>query len=94
MLHLATYFDVNYLSRGLTLFNSLKKYCEEFELYVVCLDEITLDYFLNSINIYPGLIPLSLNEIEEFDREFEECKKNRSTIEYYFTLSPCLHYTF
>jgi hypothetical protein len=90
MLHLATYFDVNYLSRGLTLFNSLKKYCEEFELYVVCLDEITLDYFLNSINIYPGLIPLSLNEIEEFDREFEECKKNRSTIEYYFTLSPCL----
>jgi len=90
LLYLTTYFDKNYLSRGLVLYNSLKNYCEQFELYILCLDDFTREYFSKNIDLYPEIKILSLNEIEGYDKEFKECKTNRSTIEYYFTLSPCL----
>ena len=90
MFYFTTYFDNNYLSRGLVLYDSLKKHCEQFELYVLCLDDNTLEYFFKNIGCYPEIITLSINEIEEYDIELKKCKKNRSTIEYYFTLSPCL----
>jgi len=90
MYYFTTYFDKNYLSRGLVLCDSLKEHCERFELYVLCLDDFTLDFFQKNARNYPEVKTLSLNEIEEYDKEFKECKKNRSTIEYYFTLSPCL----
>jgi hypothetical protein len=85
-----TYFDKNYISRGLALYDSLKRHCEQFELYVLCLDNITLEYFLNNVHRHPEVRSLPLNEIEDYDIELRECKKNRSIIEYYFTLSPCL----
>ena len=85
-----TYFDKNYLSRGHVLYDSLKKHCELFELYILCLDSQTFGYFQkNSVN-YPEVIPITLNDIEKFDSELEESKNNRNIIEYYFTLSPCL----
>lgn len=90
MFYFATYFDKNYLSRGLVLYDSLKKHCEKFDLYVLCLDNNTFEYFLKYIDYYPEIKALSLKEIEEHDSGLKESKKNRSTIEYYFTLSPCL----
>lgn len=90
MLYLTTYFDKNYLSRGLVLYNSLKKYNQEFELYILCLDDFTHDYFLKNKNTYKEIKLLKLNEIEENDVHLKEAKSNRSKIEYYFTLSPCL----
>lgn len=85
-----TYFDQNYLSRGLVLYRSLLKHCNEFNIYVLCLDNFTFEYFLNNSDKYPEIIALSINEIESYDIELKESKNNRSTIEYYFTLSPCL----
>lgn len=90
MLYLTTYFDKNYLSRGLVLYNSLKKYNQEFELYILCLDDFTHDYFLKNKSTYKEIKLLKLNEIEENDFHLIEAKSNRSRIEYYFTLSPCL----
>ncbi len=90
MLHLTTYFDKNYLSRGLVLYDSLKKYTSQFELYILCLDEFTVDFFESNKNKYPEVKTLQLSDIEESEPALRDAKLNRSKIEYYFTLSPCL----
>jgi len=90
MLYFTTYFDKNYLSRGLALHESLNEHCGQFELYILCLDEFTLEFFQSKSSSYPEIKTLSLIELEESDNELKACKSNRSKIEYYFTLSPCL----
>lgn len=90
MIYFATYFDKNYLSRGLTLYSSLKEYAAEFELYILCLDEFTLDFFESNAGKYPEIKTIPIFQLEEADSELKESKTNRSKIEYYFTLSPCL----
>ncbi len=90
MLYFTTYFDKNYLSRGLVLYDSLKKYGPSFKLFVLCLDDFTLEYFKNKPDQYPEIKIISLSELEAYDGELKDCKTNRSLIEYYFTLSPCL----
>ncbi len=90
MFYFTTYFDKNYLTRGLVLYDSIKAHCERFTIFILCLDEFTLDYFLKNAGEFPEVIILTLTELEEFDSELAECKTNRIRIEYYFTLSPCL----
>lgn len=90
MYFFATYFDKNYLSRGLVLYDSIKKNCAEFTLYVLCIDKFTSDYFHNNSFVYPEIITIPLSKLEEYDKELLNCKNNRTLIEYYFTLSPCL----
>lgn len=90
MFYFATFFDQNYLSRGIALYDSLKEQSVEFTLFILCLDETPLLFFEeNKIN-FPNIITLSLYEIEEADPELVIAKQNRTIIEYYFTLSPCL----
>ena len=89
MLHFATLFDINYLSRGLALIDSLSKHSSQsYKLFVLSLDEKVAAYF-NDKNTYPVHI-IRLHEIEAHFPELVEAKKNRSTVEYYFTLSPYL----
>lgn len=90
MLHFTTFFDKNYLSRGLVLYQSLKEFESHFELYILCIDEFTLEFFVNNAVNYPEIKALSLSELENTDSELKACKTNRRKIEYYFTLSPCL----
>ena len=91
MLYFATYFDNNYLSRGIALYHSLNENCKDFFLlYVLCLDEATEQYFHHNQFDFPHVKTITLSEIEQFDTELHQSKKNRSIIEYYFTLSPCL----
>jgi len=90
VLHLTTYFDKNYLSRGLVLYESIKEHEKEFELYILCLDDFTLEYFANNELKFPEVRTISLYELEASDPRLKNCKTNRSLIEYYFTLSPCL----
>lgn len=80
-----TCFDHNYSVYGLTLFESLKKYMTDFDLYVLCLSD---DVFQMLQGLSPEIIPVSLNELEEFCPELSQCKKNRNRAEYIFTLSP------
>ena len=90
MYNFTTYFDKNYLSRGIVLYNSLKENCNDFQLYILCLDEFTRNYFTANPQIYPEIKTILLSDIENEDAELKACKSNRSLIEYYFTLSPCL----
>jgi hypothetical protein len=90
MLFLTTFFDKNYLSRGLVLYHSLKEYTSDFELYILCLDDFTRVYFEENKKDFPEVRTLQLADIEENDADLAAAKSNRSKIEYYFTLSPCL----
>jgi hypothetical protein len=90
MYYFTTYFDRNYLSRGLILYESIKEYCDQFELYILCLDNFTKQYFESNASQFKEIKIISLEEIEQYDVDLKKCKQNRNTIEYYFTLSPCL----
>jgi hypothetical protein len=87
-LHFCTYFDVNYLSRGLALHRSLREVCVDFRLFVLCMDAAAHDAL--SALALPEITPISLEELESADPALLEAKRNRSTIEYYFTCTPSL----
>lgn len=88
MLHLTTLFDKNYLSRALVLYESLLLQPIEFTLYTLCLDDFAYQHFANGQ--YKNIVPLHINELESADKELTQSKLNRSKVEYFFTISPCL----
>jgi hypothetical protein len=81
-----TYFDHNYLSRGLALYHSLQRHAPGSRLWVLCLTE-ACHKALQALNL-PDLVPCSLAEFEAADAEVAATRPQRSTIEYYFTLTP------
>ncbi len=88
-INLATFFDQNYLSRGVVLINSLQYYIKDFIIYVLVLDEKVSDFFIKNKEEFLQVKLIYLTELENYDKELLEAKNNRSLIEYYFTLSPC-----
>jgi len=88
MLHFATLFDINYLTRGLALYSSMQKHIESFILYVLALDQEVVNYIekKNETN----LKVIKLSDVEKKYPELIAAKNNRSIVEYYFTLSPVL----
>jgi len=86
--HFCTYFDKRYLSRGLLLYRSLAAQVPEFRLWVLCLDRPTHEY-LEKASL-PGLVTISLDELEEADAGLLRVKNTRTLVEYYFTCTPCL----
>lgn len=84
-----TYFDRNYLIKGLSLIRSLSKYEErEFRIFVICLDEITR-IILRKLNIN-NVVLIPLHDIEKRDFQLLKTKKTRSTVEYYWTATPTI----
>lgn len=83
-----TYFDSNYLLRGLTLYRSLQATGFVFHIYVLAMDDCTLTT-LTRLRL-PGLKIIPLRDLETWAPELAPAKQNRSLIEYYFTLSPYL----
>jgi hypothetical protein len=81
-----TYFDQSYLCRGFALSKSLQQYRPEDVLFILCLDEKTFQVL--SAFPSPSRRLIRLADLEKDDPELGECRKNRSLIEYYFTLSP------
>ncbi len=86
--HYCTYFDHRYLSRGLVLHESLRGFGAGSTLWVLCLSE-ECESALRRLSI-PGLRVVPLRELEAFDPELAATRSTRSTVEYYFTCSPCL----
>lgn len=88
MRHYCTYFDINFLARGLVLVDSLKQHENDFVLYALCLDDISYGV-INRLND-PHCLPIALSDLEAFDARLPVARANRTRIEYYFTLSPFL----
>lgn len=88
MYYFCTYFDQNYLPRGLALYRSLQEHCPEFKLWALCMDNTSYG-MLEKIDL-PEVYPISLEEFERNDNLLLNAKQNRSRIEYYFTCTPSL----
>ena len=86
MTHYATYFDRHYLERGLALYRSLARHSEAFVLWALCLDEPTFQ--LVSRLQLPGLRPVQLGELEQWDPALASVRATRRTVEYYWTCGP------
>jgi hypothetical protein len=86
--YFCTYFDWNYLPRGLALYRSLQRHCPSFQLWVLCMDRTCSDV-LSQLAL-PGLHVISLEDFEKGDHELLRAKQTRTLIEYYFTCSPSL----
>jgi len=86
--YFCTYFDRNYLSRGLALYRSLQRHCPGFQLWVLCMDRVCYDAL--TVLGLPGLQAIALDDYEQGDKDLLQAKQNRTLIEYYFTCSPSL----
>jgi hypothetical protein len=88
MRQFCTYFDQNYLLRGLALHHSLSQYCPEFQLWILCMDTACYD-ILKQMDL-PRVRLISLAELESEFPELLKAKQNRTVVEYYFTCTPAL----
>jgi hypothetical protein len=89
MRYICTYFDKNYLPRGLALIESLERHSNEFICYILALDKYTFDYLSGLEKSY--IIPIS---IEEYGQYFTlEKLKYKDKKEFFFSLTPgfCLY---
>ena len=81
-----TYFDHNYLSRGLALYHSLQRHAPDLSLWVLCLNDICYRA-LAELDL-PNLVLRRIADFEAADPEVAATRSTRSTLEYYFTCSP------
>ncbi|MBN1764197.1 MAG: hypothetical protein JW860_02985 [Sedimentisphaerales bacterium] len=83
-----TYFDRNYLTRGLALYNSLKKLNIDFKLWILCFDSDTYEIFTRFA--FPEVVPIDLLTFENYYPELLTVKSERTRVEYYWTCTPKL----
>jgi hypothetical protein len=89
VLYFATYFDSNYLNRGIVLFNSLCRHSSlPVQLFILALDDQTVDHYTQHPD--ERITVISLARLEDHFPELASAKNNRNIVEYYFTLSPFL----
>lgn len=86
--HFCTYFDHNYLPRGMVMLESLHKHCPQAHVHVLCLSE-QCHTALTAL-AYPHVSLLRLADLEAADPELAATRSTRSLVEYYFTITPCL----
>ena len=88
MIHYCTYFDRNFLTRALALYQSLVRHSPPFTLWALCLDDEAYQT-LEALHL-EGIRTIRLSELEAADPELAAVKDSRSAVEYYFTCSPSL----
>ena len=86
MTNYCTLFDSNYLTRGVAMYQSLKKYTNKFHLYIFAFDENCYN-LLKELDLEFVTI-ISLNEFE--DEELLKVKNYRSSGEYCWTCTPSI----
>ncbi len=86
MFNFCTLFDVNYLSRGITMYRSLENACPSFHLYVFAFDDKAFRFLSVNKNSFPHLTVISLAEFE--DEALLQVKPTRSIAEYCWTCTP------
>ncbi len=89
MIHICTYFDYNFLPRGLALYNSIKRFHKEFKYYVLAFDQKTFDYLIDLKE--ENIIPISFETYNNYFNTSPEKYKDRK--QYYFSATPniCLY---
>lgn len=83
-----TLFDLNYLARGLVLYDSLARTCTDFRLRVFCMDDST-KRLLDALAL-PHLTAIALRELEEHDPGLLAVKPQRTQGEYCWTSTPAI----
>jgi len=81
-----TLFDSYYLDKGLTLYRSLERCCEDFKLYIFCFDD-------KSFQVLTDLKPehaIITHHSEIEDEELLKLKGERSKAEYCWTCTPVI----
>ncbi len=86
--YFCTYFDKYYLPRGVALYNSLRRHCTDFRLWVLCMDAES--YATLSTMALTDVVLIRLEDFERGDTELRQAKSTRNLIEYYFTCTPSL----
>lgn len=81
-----TYFDRNYLSRGLALWRSLRDVSADAVLWICCLDDATFR-ILERLAL-AGVHLFSLAELERRFPDLAAVRPTRSRVEYYFSATP------
>jgi hypothetical protein len=83
-LNYCTLFNSAYLARGLALYESLSRVCDQFQLYVFAFDDASFEYL--KYKKLPNLTVISLHEFE--DQELLRIKPTRTAGEYCWTCTP------
>jgi hypothetical protein len=81
MLNFCTLFNSGYLSRGLALYQSLERNCDDFHLYVFAFDDVCFQFLSDAE--FKHLTVISLREFE--DERLLSIKSTRSQGEYCWT---------
>src|SRR3989304_9158872 len=81
MYNFCTLFDSFYLTRGLTMYRSLEKCCENFHLYIFAFDDKTYE-ILNKLQLKKATV-VSLKDFE--DEKLLAVKPTRTKAEYCWT---------
>jgi len=79
-----TYFNKNYLLKGLALHASLVKFDPSAKLWILCMDNCTKE-LLDRMAL-KGVTTIALADFE--DEELKIAKTNRSLVEYFWTCTP------
>ena len=88
MRYYCTYFDTNYLTRGLALHGSLVAHAGEFELVVLCMDE-AVEATLRGKKL-PGVRLLPVAELIALYPALAAALADRTKLEFYFTCTSWL----
>lgn len=83
----ATYFDKNYLDRGLALISSVREFDKESKIFVLAFDETVAKEVADR---FPDVKILSEQDLINFEPRLSQTQKVRSRIEQYFTHTPIL----
>lgn len=86
--YFCTYFDRNYLLRGIALYHSMRKHCAPFHFWMLCMDVESFET-LSKMDL-PHVTLISLVDFEMGDADLLKAKSNRMIFEYYFTCTPSL----
>jgi hypothetical protein len=81
-----TYFDHRYAALGIAMLRSLRRHGGVGPVWVLCLDP-QAEWIVNGAGL-ENVKAVSLANLEMHFPELGACKANRTTIEYYFTLTP------